>query len=235
MNPQDAQPGDLRRRTVQRLLSEAESEPSTAGRVNLLSRRFLGHPYQTNPLIGSADSPEVFTASLDAFDCVTYVETVLALARARSVDEFARWLRAIRYEDGRVRWERRNHYMTRWIRNNIRQAIISQISYPVSTVIRERVLNIVPGLPARRARIKCVPKAAVPRLYSHLESGDLIFFVSTRKNLDMFHCGIAVRDGKRLLMRHASRSQQSVVEQDLGGFLKANRMAGVVVVRPREG
>src|SRR5581483_7217804 len=104
---------------------------------NLLSRRFLGHPYQTNPLIGSADSPEVFTASLDAFDCVTYVETVLALARARSVDEFTRWLRAIRYEDGCVRWERRNHYMTRWIRNNARQAIISPISFPVSTIIRE--------------------------------------------------------------------------------------------------
>jgi hypothetical protein len=34
-------------------------------------------------------------------------------------------------------------------------------------------------------------------------------------------------------MRHASRSQGSVVEQELSEFLKANRMAGVIVVRPQ--
>ena len=64
---------------------------------------------------------------------------------------------------------------------------------------------------------------------SHLQTGDLIFFVSTRKNLDTFHAGIIVRDGKKVSMRHASRSQASVVEQELSEFLKANRMAGVIV------
>jgi hypothetical protein len=235
MNPEDAQPQALRRRLVQRLLLEAKSERSTAGRVDLLSRLLLGYRYQANPLIGSADSSEVLTASLDGFDCVTYIETVLALARARSAEDFMRWLRRIRYEAGSVKWERRNHYMTHWIRNNIREGIISPISFPdVSTISRERVLDVVPGLAARRARIRCVAKRAAPRLYPGLESGDLIFFVSTRSNLDMFHCGIIVRDGKRMLMRHASRSQGAVVEQDLNGFLKANRMAGVVVARPRE-
>jgi hypothetical protein len=62
--------------------------------------------------------------------------------------------------------------------------------------------------------------------------GDLIFFASTRKQHDVFHCGIIVRDGDRVLMRHASRSRGGVVEQDLEEFLKANRMAGVIVVRP---
>jgi hypothetical protein len=33
-------------------------------------------------------------------------------------------------------------------------------------------------------------------------------------------------------MRHASQSQRSVVEQELSDFLKANRMSGVIVVRP---
>jgi cell wall-associated NlpC family hydrolase len=73
----------------------------------------------------------------------------------------------------------------------------------------------------------------VPRLESHLQSGDLIFFVSTRKHLDVFHAGIIVRDGKRVLMRHASRSKTFVVEQELSEFLKANRMTGVIVVRPQ--
>ena len=102
----------------------------------------------------------------------------------------------------------------------------------VPIVSRERVLNVVPGLAARRTRVRCVPKRAVPRLAKYLQSGDLIFFVSTRKNLDVFHAGIIVRDGKSIRMRHASRSQGLVVEQELGEFLKANRMAGVIVVRP---
>jgi N-acetylmuramoyl-L-alanine amidase-like len=221
------------RRRVERLLWETKHDHRVGSRIDVLSRRFLGCPYKPNPLIGSADTAEVFTASLDGFDCVTYIETVVALARASNVDDFTQWLRKIRYERGRVQWERRNHYMTLWIRNNIRKGIIRPVSMPTVPIIsRERVLNVVPGLAAQRTRVKCVPKPAVPRLQTHLHSGDLIFFVSTRRNLDVFHCGIIVCDGKRVLMHHASRSQGLVVEQELSGFLKANRMTGVIVVRP---
>jgi hypothetical protein len=229
-----AQPLGLSRRRVKQLLSETKYDHCVGSRIDVLSRHFLGHSYQSNPLIGSADTSEVFTASLDGFDCVTYIETILALARASNVDDFAEWLRKIRYDHGSIQWERRNHYMTFWIRNNIREGIIRPVSTPaVPTLSRERVLNVVPGLAARRTRVKCIPKPRVPRLAAHLHCGDLIFFVSTRKNLDVFHAGIIVRDGRSMLMRHASRSQGFVVEQDLREFLKANRMAGVIVVRPQ--
>jgi len=124
--------------------------------------------------------------------------------------------------------------MTLWLRNNIREGLMRPISMPaVRTVSRERILNGIPGLVAQRTRVKCVPKPAMRRLAPHLRSGDLIFFVSTRKNLDVFHAGIIVRHGKNMLMRHASRSQGFVVEQKLSVFLKANRMAGVIVMRPQ--
>jgi hypothetical protein len=61
----------------------------------------------------------------------------------------------------------------------------------------------------------------------------LIFFASIRKHLDIFHCGIIVRDDDRILVRHASRSRGAVVEQDLNEFMKANRMAGVLIARPK--
>ena len=227
-------PRGLSRRRVEHLLSETKYDRSTGSRIDVLSRHFLGHPYKPNPLIGSADTAEVFTASLDGFDCVTYIETIVALARASNVDDFTAWLRKIRYEQGRIRWERRNHYMTLWIRNNVRKGIIGPVSMPAVPILsRERVLNVVPGLAAQRTRVECVPKTAVPRLDPLLQSGDLMFFVSTRKNLDVFHAGIIVRDGKSMLMRHASRSQGSVVEQELDEFLKANRMTGVIVARPQ--
>jgi hypothetical protein len=230
-----AQPRGLSRRRVAQLLSDTKNDRSAASRIEVLSGHFLGHPYKPNPLIGSADTDEVFTASFDGFDCVTYIETVLALARASSVDRFIEWLRKIRYEDGRVQWERRNHYMTLWIRNNIRNGILRPVSPPgVPIHSKERILNVIPGLTAQRTRIKCFPKASAPRLERYLQTGDLIFFVSTRNNLDVFHAGIIARDGKRLLMRHASRSQGSVVEQELSEFLEANRMSGLITARPQE-
>ncbi len=229
-----AHPRALDRRRVRQLLLAAKHQSSAGGRIDLLSRSLLGRPYKSNPLIGSADRAEVFTVSLDRFDCVTYIETVLALARANNVDDFIEWLRKIRYEDGRVEWKRRNHYTIFWIRNNVRSRILRQVSAPgVPMVSRVRVLDVVPGLAPWRTRVRCVPKVALPKLEPHLQSGDLVFFVSTRRNLDTFHAGILARDGRRLAMRHASHSRGVVVEQPLRAFLRANRMAGVIAVRPR--
>ncbi len=230
----DAHPRDLNRRRVEQLLAKTRDEHSVACRIEVLSRHFLGYPYKSFPLIGSAATPEVFTAAFDGFDCVTYIETILALAGSANVDDFVEQLRKIRYHQGRIQWARRNHYMTRWITNNVREGIIRPVSTSaLPTVIKERVLNVVPGLAAQRTRMKFVPKAAVPRLERHLQTGDLIFFGSTRTHLDTFHLGIIVRGGESTLMRHASRSQGGVVEQRLREFLKSNRMAGVIVVRPQ--
>jgi hypothetical protein len=227
------QPRGLNRRRVEQLLSQTKDDRAINSRIEVFSRHFLGRPYQTNPLIGSADSAEEFTASIDRFDCVTYIETVVALARASNVDGFIEWLRKIRYERGRIQWDRRNHYMALWIRNNVREGIIRRVSMiAVATVSIDRVLNVVPGLAPKRIRIRCVTKRVVPRCAERLQSGDVISFVSTHQHLDVFHAGIIVRDGKRILMRHASRSQGGVVQQELSEFLKANRMAGVIVSRP---
>jgi Protein of unknown function (DUF1460) len=229
-----AQPVGLSRRRVSQLLRKAHSAHSVANRIDVLSRLFLGHRYKSNPLTGSSDAAEVFTASLDEFDCVTYIETILALARSSNVEDFVEWLRKIRYQQGRIQWERRNHYSTAWIRYNVREGTVRPVSAPAVPIRSvDRVLNVVPGLASQRSCVKCVPKPAVPRLAKHLHSGDLIFFVSTRKNLDVFHAGIVVRNGQSVLMRHASRSQGFVVEQELSEFLKTNRMAGVIVVRPQ--
>src|SRR5262245_55819498 len=144
---QHALPRHLSRRRVQQLLSKIKPERSAGSRIETLSRQFLGQPYQINPLTGSADAAEVFTVSLDAFDCVTYVETVLALSLAATVDEFVEWLRKIRYENGRIEWARRNHYSTDWIRSGMRAGALRAIRLPEGTaVVKQRTLDAVPGL-----------------------------------------------------------------------------------------
>ena len=203
-------------------------------RVESISRQFLGRPYVTNPLIGSAETPEVFTGAMDGFDCVTYMETVVARAYARTAKDFASYLRRIRYDGGRVDWKRRNHYMTNWIRNNARAGLVRRVNLGAVSVAKQRRLDMVRGLPPQNQRFSCIPKRSLAKIAGKIHSGDLIFFASTRPHLDVFHCGIVIRDGERLLLRHASRSQGGVVEQELSSFLKANRMAGVILARPVE-
>jgi Protein of unknown function (DUF1460) len=225
----------LNRRRVEQLLAKSKRFDSPTDRIEVLSRQFLGHPYKANPLIGSADTPEVFSAALGGFDCVTYIETVLALSRASTIDEFIGLLRRIRYRRGRIEWRERNHYMTAWIRNNARDGILNAVTIPrVRTVSRDRILDVLPGLPVKRIRVTSIPKSAISRVTPQLRTGDLIFFASTGKHLDVFHAGIIVRDSGQVLMRHASRSKGRVVEQELKDFLNANRMAGMIVVRPRD-
>ena len=199
-----------------------------------ISGRFLGYPYVVNGLVGSADTPEVFTHSLKAFDCVTYIESVTALAYAGKVGNFSSILKKLRYEGGKVAWNRRNHYMTQWLRNNVRSGLIDRIASRKQTNHKDRILRVVPGLPPRRERFSCIPKRALKSVRGDMRTGDLIFFASTRPQLDVFHCGLVVRKGEKFFLRHASRSQGGVVEQELDSFLKQNRMAGVLLARPVE-
>jgi hypothetical protein len=229
-----AEPRGLSRSRLKWLLSNAKSCDSAGRRIEVLSRLLLGRPYANQPLVGSAIVPERFTVSLDAFDCVTYIETVLALTLASSADEFINWMRLIRYEDGRIAWERRNHYMTGWIRSNVRAGILRRLSFPDACVVtKRRTLDVVSGLRAIHAQFSCIPKSEIFRVGSRLQTGDFVFFASTRNHLDVFHCGLIVRNDDRLAVRHASRSRGAVVEQDLNSFLKANRMAGVIFARPK--
>lgn len=221
-------------RRVRQLLSRANPHRTVPARVEALSANLVGSPYEAHGLVGSAETPEVFTASLEGFDCVTYVETVLALARASAPGEFVEELRRIRYDGGNVEWARRNHYMTDWVRRNARAGLVRPVAAGALATRKEKVLDALPGLPPRKARFDCVPKARFPALEPRLKNGDIVLFASTKAGLDVFHCGLLVRKEGSWKLRHASRSAGRVVEGDLAPFLRANRMAGLIVVRPLE-
>jgi len=203
-----------------------------AARVESISGRFLGYPYVAHSLVGSVDTPEVFNDSLKGFDCVTYVESVMALVYADKTGNYSSVLKKLRYSDGRVDWRRRNHYMTQWLKNNARHGLIRRVGLRFATTRKQRLLNVVPGLPTSRQSFSCIPKNKFSAVQSEMRSGDLIFFASTRSHLDVFHCGILIRQGDTWILRHASRSSGSVVDQELASFLKEHRMAGMMLARP---
>jgi len=222
----------LNKRQVARLLQRLNETDSMDARVDQASKLLLGRPYVEDPLRGGPHKKEVLRVSFDAFDCVTYMEAVLALAASSNANEFLQELCGLRYRSGNVLWFDRNHYMVDWLATNNSRGAIKDLTQGRDTIARTRTLDVVQGLQPRRVTFRCFPKRRFPGIKHRMRTGDLIMFVSTKKRLDVFHTGILIRRDDRVLMRHATRSAGKVVEQDLREFLGNHRMSGFILARP---
>ena len=225
-------PLELNTGEVERLLEGSRDRSKLCERMESISARFLGRPYLENPLGGGPESPEEFRVSLAGFDCVTYIETVFALARSRTADAFVNEIREMRYAGGRVDWYHRNHYMLDWIRNNEARGIIEDMTTGTETVKKTRTLSIIKSLPAKTVTFRCFPKRALNSIRSRIETGDVMLFVSTRKSLDVFHTGILIKNAHEISLRHATRTAGRVIEESLASFINAHRMSGLILLRP---
>jgi hypothetical protein len=192
----------------------------------------LDAPYLNNPLGGGPDEKETLVVRFDGYDCVTYVETALALAESRDTDQFADALRQLRYREGKVEWRCRNHYMLDWIRQNQRRGVLKNITAGPRAVTTTRRLSLIKALPAKTATFRVFPRRALPHIRRVARTGDIALFASTRRNLDVFHMGFILRRGDDLWLRHASRAAARIVEQPLAEFLKTQRTSGIILLRP---
>ena len=103
-------------------LSHRDDAGSIGALMQAVGRHFRGRPYRTGTL--DAPATETLVVRLDGFDCVTFVETALALARSVQAADttyagFARRLVEQRYRDGGpVGYCGRLHYFTEWLADN---------------------------------------------------------------------------------------------------------------------
>jgi hypothetical protein len=118
-----------------------------ANRMERFSERLLEVPYVADPLgegvNGRFDRDP--RHRLDGFDCTTFVETVIATAKAHSRNAILPNMDRIRYKNGRVSFETRNHFTgADWIRNNVRNGILVDITQSIdrdSTYLAEAVIQ----------------------------------------------------------------------------------------------
>jgi len=217
---------------VEQILKVAAGQPGLGKRIDRISELFLSRTYIEGSLGGGAELPEQLRISLSAFDCVTFMESVLALALARTVDEFIDAIRRIRYKDGEIDWRHRNHYMVDWASNNEESGFIKNITDGPFAVEKTCTLSLIAGLPAKTTTFLYFPTQSSGKVAGLFETGDLIFFVSMKNTLDVFHTGLLVKRERVLLMRHATRTAGAVIEQDLIEFMSQNEMPGFILLRP---
>lgn len=219
---------------IGRLIEEAQGKGPISQRLDFISGALRGTPYQGYTLIGGPNRPEQFVVRDDAFDCVTFCETVLAAAIADSRGKFISVLQAIRYHNGVVDWRERNHYFFEWGQHNIENNICRPVAIEGSIKI-EKTVYWHKELGRRKFSIEAIPSAVLLANQQQLAKGDIVGFITRRPNMDYFHVGFIAR-GRRgeLLLRHASQSRNRVLDERMEQFVAVNRVRYVTVLRPQE-
>ena len=216
------------------LIEQAKALPQISQRIDVISHALLGSRYAAHTLIGGPRRQEEFVTRDDAFDCVTFCEVVLAAARAVDQAEFETALRRIRYRNGQIAWQTRNHYFADWCRNNVDNGIC-RFSDITGTVKIEKSSNAEVGLPRRSWTLGVLPQTLLLASAAKLMTGDIVGFVSRRANLDYSHTGfVAFGRGGALLLRHASSTRRRLIDEPMAQFIAVNGVKYVSVLRPLE-
>lgn len=194
--------------------------PSTVVRV---AETFLGKPYVANMLDAVEETPEgvePLVTRLDAFDCVTLVESSLAIARAvsggaPSFGTFERELERLRYRDGkRGGYATRLHYFSEWIADNERRGTVLDLTPSLGGEADRRPLRFMTAhrtayrklsddqtfqaIKAAESELAASPRYMIPKervaaVLPMLMSGDIVAVTTNIEGLDVVHTGLVYR------------------------------------------
>jgi len=129
----------------------AELEPGEA--VGRLAESFVGTPYTPGTL--EADGPEALVINFREFDCVTFVENMLAMTRfirAGGVDllpdraaaeaRYGDHLTALRYRDGSLAgYSSRLHYFSEWLSDNAERGLVTVVTGELDPALDEEPID----------------------------------------------------------------------------------------------
>lgn len=228
--------------------------------IQALATQFLDTPYKAG-LLERGDR-ETLVVSLNAFDCVLLVETVLAIARGiiqqdYSYPTFINHLRDQRYSNGEIDgYCSRLHYFSAWIAENQKRGTVVNITPQLGGVSMHKKLNFIsthrqnyPRIAKNDALYNCVvemesdldnltfsyiPNHQIHRIYAQLQPGDIVAIATNTPGLDVTHTGFVYRspDGKIGLL-HASPVGRVTIARDLQTYASRVKNAiGIVVARP---
>jgi len=224
-----------------------------------IGKFFLGAPYVVGTL--ETKRPEHLIVNLREYDCVTFVENVIALAwhvksQEKSFEAFRGLLQRIRYRQGRLQgYPSRLHYFSDWIHDNQKKGIVRDVTAesggkplrkavtfmtthpdlypPLKNAANLRRMKSVERTISRRS-LFFIPKKALRRFEDRIRDGDLIAVTTNTVGLDVQHVGLAARVKNRIHLLHASSIEGKVVlfKRTLYRYLMQSRTrSGIMVAR----
>ncbi len=221
-----------------------------------VARRFIGLPYLENSLnVGDprAGVPEPLVSRLDGFDCVTLVESSLAIARTTALgdptpDGYQRELERLRYRGGkRSDFSSRLNYFSEWIADNARRGMLVDLTPHLGGVPDTRPLTFMTahrkaypaladdGIFARQQAVEAalashsrsvIPMDRAKEILDALQPGDILAFTTSIPGLDVVHTGMVARGpGGALHLLHAPEPGEPVTisSKPLSEYLGASK------------
>jgi hypothetical protein len=205
-----------------------------------LSEQLLGTPYAHSPLgEGEGQDPDP-RLRLDRVDCLTFVETVMALALSSSVEDVVHVLDSIRYR-GRPDYVGRNHLMeAEWLPSNASKGMVRDVTAQLAgdRVVQDAKVIGPEAWTSRTARALALPSEArltgrfplpvlpVDQVAAHAArwpSGTLLLVVredAPWRITRVSHLGFVVQRSGRTYLRHATRGwKDGVVDEELSHLL----------------
>ncbi len=228
-------------------------------RIGALGQWFVGSEYIPGTL---EVVPEGLVVNLRQFDCVTYVESMLAMARVLGTpdptfENYLEELRTIRYRGGAIEgYPSRLHYFSDWIHDNERMRIVQNVTQSLGGVPLEEPTDFMtahrdlypalesPEIVARIAEQEralndvsryWIPKEEIARIESGIQDGDIIAATSATEGLDVAHTGLAIWIDGRLHLMHAPLvgSSVEISEKPLAERIQGiSGQDGIMVARP---
>ncbi len=224
-----------------------------------IGRLFINVPYKAGTL--ERPSKEKLIVNVSGFDCTTFVETVLALARCAAAgklsrSEFRRNLKLIRYRQGKIDgYSSRLHYFTDWLRDNEKKKTLKDVSRQFHAVAQRKKINYMTlnraSYPALKNEFEFQKMRLIEKNFSRkvfyiidknkvnqqkkgIKNGDVIAFATKDEGLDVAHVGFAIWQGKNLHLLHASSKEGAVVisSKTFITYMKSNKkFTGITIAR----
>jgi hypothetical protein len=224
-----------------------------------IGRLFINVPYKAGTL--ERPGKEKLIVNVSGFDCTTFVETVLALARCSAAgklsrSEFRRNLKLIRYRQGKIDgYSSRLHYFTDWLRDNEKKKTLKDVSRQFYAVAQLKKINYMTlnraSYPALKNEFEfqkmrlieknfsrkvfyIIGRDKVSRQKTKIKNGDVIAFATKDEGLDVAHVGFAIWQGKNLHLLHASSKEGAVVisSKTFITYMKSNKkFTGITIAR----
>lgn len=217
-------------------------------RIDYFSEHLIGSPYASSPLgeglCGSHDKKPLF--DLSSFDCMTFVEQVIALSMSNDTEQFLWNLQHIRYKYGEIDLMMRNHFViSDWIVNNswILEDFTSEIgSHYVKKMSKSidhgkffKKFGITDTTRPALVNIEYIPHQNIVYITDRLRTGDIICFITRKQNLFVDHMGFFIRKNDRMFLRHASKPAKRVKDDLFINKIKTlsnqKYSAGIIILR----
>ncbi len=227
------------------------SSPAGAPRAIAATRPLVAAPYLGSPL-GDGGGPDPDPRfRLDAFDCMTLVETAVALGSSASIEEARIALDDVRYSGAPALAARNHEVLSQWIPSNRAKGWIAEATPLVAGSVARlaekeytpeswarvrsagRAIRGLPRarLPLGRFAIHVVPAAEVAGIARRVPAGAIAFVVradAPDRATRVSHAGLVVPGlrGARLV-RHATSSKGvgRVIEEPLERFVRREERA----------